>query len=287
MHRTACFDALGFTFRVLADDVPLVDYLAESFADLATSDPDRHRYVFRRISAEGADARWDVSLDRRLILCAPTAEQLVANLVRDINWNAIESCELVALHAGGVERDGLGLVCPGQMEAGKTTLVAGLVRAGMGYLSDEAVAIDGETLLIRPYPKPLSLDPGSWALFPELEPHAQLSSDDYKRDQWQVPSSAIRAGAVGRSCPVGVVVFPRHAPGAATVLEPLRRAETLVELAEHTFDFKGQSRVALDLLAEVVRPADCYRLTMGDLDEAVGLLWSLVGSPASSRREAS
>jgi hypothetical protein len=285
--ETACFDALGYRFRVSAHDATLTEYVAELFADLATSAPDGHCYVLRPTSDHRDDARCDVVLDGRLMFRAPTAGQLVATLVRAVNAEAVERCERVALHAGGVERDGLGLVFPGRMEAGKTTLVAGLVRRGMGYLSDEAVAIDSETLLIRPYPKPLSLDPGSWALFPELEPNAPLAGDGYKRDQWHVPSAAIRAGALGRSCPVRLVVFPRYAPGATTALEPLRRAEALVELAKHTFHFKDQSRVALDLLADVVRPSTCYHLTIGDLDGAVALVSSLAGSPTPSCREAS
>jgi hypothetical protein len=93
----------------------------------------------------------------------------------------------------------MGLVFAGVMEAGKTTLVAGLVRAGFGYLTDEAGAIERETLLIQPYPKPLSLEPGSWPLFPELEPQADLATDEYKAYEWQVPTAAIRPGALGRS----------------------------------------------------------------------------------------
>jgi hypothetical protein len=287
VHQTPFFDALGYTFRVLAHDATLTDYLSELFADLAKSARDGHCYVLRPTSDHRDDARCDVVLDGRVVFRAPMAEHLVGTLVRAVNAEAVERCEPVALHAGGVEREGLGLVFPGRMEAGKTTLVAGLVRAGMGYLTDEAVAIDPETLLIRPYPKPLSLDPGSWGLFPELEPNAPLASDAYKRDQWHVPSAAIRPGALGRSCPVGLVVFPRYAPGETTALEPLRRAEALLELAKHTFHFKDHSRVALDLLADVIRPAACYRLTIGDLDGAVALLSSLVGSPTPAGREAS
>jgi hypothetical protein len=283
VDQTVCFDALGFVSRIWADDARLTDYLAALFADLATSARDGHRYVFCTTPAEYGEARCDVSFDGCHLFNAPVPEQLVASLVRDINHRAIESCELLALHAGGVEHDDVGLVFPGRMEAGKTTLVTGLVRAGMNYLTDEAVAIDRETLLICPYPKPLSLDPGSWALFPELEPEARLSSDDYKLDQWQVPSSAIRAGAVGRPCPVRVVIFPRYEPGAPTVMEPLRRAEALIRLTENTFHFETQRRTALDLLAEVVRLADCYHLTVGDLDEAVVLV-SSVGAPAFGRR---
>jgi hypothetical protein len=47
------------------------------------------------------------------------------------------------------------------------------------------------------------------------------------------------------------------------------RAEALVELAKNTFRFREHPRRALDALALVVREVECYRLCVGDLDEAV------------------
>jgi hypothetical protein len=47
------------------------------------------------------------------------------------------------VHAGAVSSPfGDGLVLPGSSGAGKTTLVAALVRAGFGYLSDETAPLD-------------------------------------------------------------------------------------------------------------------------------------------------
>jgi hypothetical protein len=281
--RSPCFDALGFRFRVVADDRRLARHIGELFADLTTPGPDGHHYAFRVTAPPEGHPRCELTLDGQPMFETLSPEALVTSLVQDVNRRAVEGCDLLTLHAGGVESGGMGLVFPGAMEAGKTTLVAGLVRAGFGYLTDEAVAIDRESLLIHPYPKPLSLDPGSWRLFPELEPHADLATDEYKSYEWQVPTGAIRAGALGRSCPVGVVVFPRYEPGADTALEPLRRAEALVELAQNTFKFKDRSRATLDLLAEVVRPVACYRLTMGELARAVEVVSSLAGAAPGRR----
>ena len=277
------FDALGFRFRVVADDRRLARHIGEVFADLTMPGPDGHRYAFRATASPAGHPRCELTLDERLMFAAPAPESLLTSLVQHVNRRAVEGCDLLTLHAGGVESGGMGLVFPGVMEAGKTTLVAGLVRAGFGYLTDEAVAIDRESLLIRPYPKPLSLEPGSWPLFPELEPQADLATDQYKAYEWQVPTAAIRPGALGRSCPVGVVVFPRYEPGADTALEPIGRAEALVELAQNTFKFKDRSRDTLDQLAEVVRPVACYRLTTGELDRAVEAVSSLAGAAPGRR----
>ena len=74
------------------------------------------------------------------------------------------------VHAGAVEWDGHAALFPAPMESGKTTLVAGLVRAGARYLSDEAAAIDPETLLVHPFPKSLTIGAGSWEVLADLAP---------------------------------------------------------------------------------------------------------------------
>ena len=92
-----------------------------------------------------------------------------------------------------------------------------------------------------------------------------------------MPATAIRSGAVAEPCPVVAVVFPRYEAGADTALAPVGRGEALVELAKNTFHFKERGAPELDLLAELVRGVDCYRLTMGELDGAVDLVAGLVG----------
>jgi hypothetical protein len=161
------------------------------------------------------------------------------------------------------------------MEAGKTTLVAALVRAGFGYITDEAVAFGWDDHVIEPYPKPLSIDPGAWGLFPELEPDLDLATDGHKATQWQLAPSDIRSDAVGTRCAARFVVFPRYEAGVETKLESVSRATALIELAKNTFAFKDQSRRALETLDAIVRDVECFRLSMGDLDVACELVSGL------------
>jgi hypothetical protein len=279
--RNPCFDALGFRFEADTEDPRLTRYISDLFREFDCRGSADHRYAFRSVPAPAWQTHSVLTLDGERLFEAPVPERLVSPLVQDVNRQAVESTDRLSLHAGGVECDGVGFVFPAAMEAGKTTLTAGLVRAGFGYLTDEAVAIDPKTLMIQPYPKPFSLDPGSWGLFPELEPHADFDSDDYKADQWQVPPRAV--GRIGRSCPVGVIAFPQYVPDARTELIPIKRSEALVELATNVFGFRARAREALDVLAEVVRGAECYRFTVGDLDAAVGLITRVAGAPTGGR----
>jgi hypothetical protein len=166
------------------------------------------------------------------------------------------------------------VLLPAPAESGKTTTIAGLVRAGFGYLTDEAVAIDPDTLLAQPYPKALSVDRGSWEVLADLRP----PHDDRVAGQWQLPSRLIRPNAVSGPAPVRFVVTPAYAAGSTTRLEPISPGEMLVGLADGTFQFQDDAQRNLAVLARVVTSADCYRLTVGDLDRAVLLIEELVRS---------
>jgi hypothetical protein len=265
---------LGLAFEVEAPDPRLTSYVERLYASFP--DPSRvdHRYALR--DGLTGPAPCELWFDDDRVGEQEVAEALVATFVHDLNRRALGGCGHLILHAGGVEHNGVGVVFPGAMEAGKTTLSAGLVRAGFGYLTDEGVAVDRADLRIHPYPKPFSIDRGAWPLFPELEPNADLATDAYKVDQWQVPPTDIRPDPLGRSCPVAVIIFPKYEDGSETSIEPLRRAESLVELAKNTYKFDEQGAPALDVLAEVVRPAACYRLTTGALDAAVAAVTKLL-----------
>jgi hypothetical protein len=63
----------------------------------------------------------------------------------------------------------------------------------------------------------------------------------------------------------------------------MSRAPALLELATNTFKFREHPRRSLELLAEVVRNAECFRLTVGNLDDACGLVADLAGAREALR----
>jgi energy-coupling factor transporter ATP-binding protein EcfA2 len=67
-------------------------------------------------------------------------------------------------HAEAAERNGRAVVLVGPSGRGKSTLTAALVKAGLGYLTDEVVAVDPTTRRIRPFAKPLNLSDRSLGL---------------------------------------------------------------------------------------------------------------------------
>jgi hypothetical protein len=275
VYQTRTFRALGYAFSVAVHGhdalAAYVDTLLASFPSCAEEPV---QWVVQRADVNDQPG-WELTIDGTRNAATESASSLVPALVQALNALAVPSWDGVTCHAGGVARGRDGIVLPADPGAGKTTLTAGLVRAGFSYLTDEAVAFRPGTATIEPFTKPLSIDPGAWFLFPELEPRANVGSDDYKKDQWQVPPDAFRPDAAGHPCAARLVVFPSYTEGADTTLVPVGRAEALVDLAKNTFSFNQKSRAALDELAGVVRRVDCYRLTVGTLDAAVELVVQL------------
>ena len=278
MPTTRGFKALAFEFALQVDDAALVDYFEWLFAAFPEAASDAPSFLVERVDDDEV-TKVQLRDGEDTFAMASTGPSFVGSLMQWINQRATRSEVVVSSHAGGVAHGGVACVLPAHMESGKTTLTTGLVREGFAYVTDEAVAFSpgGE---IEAYPKPLSIDPGSQFLFPELRPPLppSLPSPDptSAAHQWQVPVSMVGDGAVAARCRARVLVFPKYEAERSTELQALTRGEALVELAKNTFQFRDRARYALDVLAGVVRDADCYRLTVGDLDSACAVVAELM-----------
>jgi hypothetical protein len=81
-----------------------------------------------------------------------------------------------------------------------------------------------------------------------------------------------------------LVVQPRYEAGAVARLETMSRADALRLLVEQSFNLDRFGGAGVRVLAGIVRGADCYRLTFGDLDEAVGTVQGLADRTAIADR---
>lgn len=275
--RLGPYVALGYRFTIRCDDPALAAPVDAALSQLRGEEPARDDGNLYRLV--GARDRYGLVHDQRVLVRAGTAARALGTLMWDVNQQAVASAaaDHMVLHAAAVVRDGGVLVLAGPAESGKTTLVTALLGRGWRYLTDEAAAISLDTGLVRPYPKPLSLDPGSQALFPELRPTDGAAPRSLAGGQWQVPASTVRADAVGEPAPLAAVIFPRHVPAASTELQPLSRARALARLADCAFTWSAPYGPRFRRLAEWLRSARCADLVVDDLDKAgaaVDAFWS-------------
>jgi hypothetical protein len=175
-----------------------------------------------------------------------------------------------------VSLDGVGIALPAPPDHGKSTLVAGLVRAGFAFLSDEAAAIDPSDGKVHPFPRPVMLSDASLATLPVSTGVPSASATVSTPQGRRLGLDDLRPDALGVPVPVGLVVAPTYRPRCVTELEPWSRADALELLVEQSFNLEAFGAAGVQLLGDVIRGADCYRLNVGDLAAAVVAMRSLM-----------
>jgi hypothetical protein len=161
----------------------------------------------------------------------------------------------VFVHAGVVGVGDRAIVLPGRSFAGKTTLVAALVRAGAGYWSDEYAVLDGDGL-VHPYPKPLSV----------------RIDDTLETEERPVETLGGRAG--DRPLPVALIAFTSYRPGAAWALRSCTTGQGAVKLLEHSVAARSRPQEVLAAVRRAAADAMILEGDRGDADEAASALLS-------------
>ena len=153
--------------------------------------------------------------------------------------------EYVFLHAGVVAWEDRALLLPGASHAGKSTLVAELVRAGATYYSDEFALLDSEGS-VHPFTRAIRLRrPGE--------------TDQVPLPSWQLDG---RAGTV--PLPVSMVVFAQFAKHARWAPEPVTPGLAMLELLLHSTPVQRTPDRTLATLSAMVRHAKVWRSPRGE-----------------------
>lgn len=145
--------------------------------------------------------------------------------------------ERLFLHAGVVAWRGRGLIIPASSFAGKTTLVAELIKRGALYYSDEYAVLD-RAGLVYPYPKMLSL---------------RGIIDDYRQHDVSAQSLGARTGR--EPIPVGLVLishFDKNQTSPAEFQpEILSAGQGIIEMLAHTISIRNNPNFALEVLNKI------------------------------------
>ena len=268
------YRALEFAFAVRTADASLGRYLAAILATLeAAGEPST---LFSAVDST-ADRRYEISLGDELRFSTTDASQVALHILWEVNAATVRASadRYVLLHASAAARHGRCAIFPAEAEAGKTTLVGGLLLAGLSYVTDEVVAIDPATGLVHPFPKALAIDRGSWSVLEDLRPRLDEDLAKWTSDQWHVDPRWVRPDAVAGICRPAFVIFPRYQKGSPTTLVRMHPSDALVSMMNNAFSTNNRGRQRFEALAAVARRADCYELTIGDLNAACELILDL------------
>ena len=159
----------------------------------------------------------------------------------------------VFVHAGVVGWQGQAIVIPGRSLAGKTSLVAMLVRAGATYYSDEYAVLDMKGR-VHAYPQSLQIrKPGSAR-------QKKLKAEEI-------------GGKIGiKPLPVGLVVVSPYKAGARWRPAQLSAGQAVLELLAHTVPARRKPEVVVPTLGNAVSESITLKGVRGEAEEAARLI---------------
>lgn len=167
-------------------------------------------------------------------------------------------------HAGALAWGERGLILPGTMGAGKTTLTAWLLTRGFDYLSDELVFVPDQSEQIEALARPLNLKrPARPALagFVDFDsPSAQILSahnSDLVLPVVLRPANRLSQPALRQ------IVFPRYRAGSELALERLSAAQTGQALMQCLINARNLPGHGFTEIARLARQTPACRLTYG------------------------
>jgi hypothetical protein len=169
------------------------------------------------------------------------------------------------VHAGVVGWSNFAILMPGRSFAGKSTLVAALLRAGATYFSDEFAVIDHKGR-VHPYPRPLQIR--------EAGSHHQTSH----------PVEEFGARAASKPLTVKLILVTRFNPEARWRPRPLSPGIGLLKLLDNTVSARRSPAAALHNLKNVVSQAETVRSPRGEASQIVDWLTSRFGPAKGSRK---
>jgi len=177
-----------------------------------------------------------------------------------------------AIHAGAtVDRDAA-LIVSGRSGQGKTTLVLGLLRRGLGLLSDEFAIVDPAAARILPYRRSLHIRPGTPELIPELRflhdrPQHRLGGGI----EWALTPADLDRALPGRLAPAAPLRYVLLLDGdpranAVSAIAPLPAAVATMELLRGTWAASIDFADGLARIGRLLDGVACARLRVGALE---------------------
>jgi hypothetical protein len=283
--RTVSVTALGGDVEVEVEDSRLREVVAELWRDLRRSETSPEPVVGHRARVDGTGP-WLLTTDYSMAtepangsppLAQPDEPRADANTFAEavslvcsaINVPLATRGPYLVAHAAVVARAGTTLAIPGASGAGKTTLTVALLQRGWRYVSDEALAVDWNTGVLQPYPRPLGVSDWSAAM---LDVVGGVRGD---REWFLRPAELGAEVAVGAAGITHIVIVDRDR--SAPTLQSAHRMDALEILLRRSFNYYHDPACALQTFAGVVRRAKVQRLCYGDPQLAASLLTDSFG----------
>jgi len=204
--------------------------------------------------------QFQLLVDDLVVASASRAISLVPDLIRVLDDAVIQRLTtLRAVHAGAVLWGERALLLPGATHAGKSSLVAELLRRGAIYFSDEYALIDSEGR-VHPYPRPLLVRNGC----PEQHP---------------VLPQECNASVASAPASVGWILSLEYLPAGTWSVAAVTQSEALLILLRNTPHVLAESPDMVGVFQCAVAEATCYTGSRSEAAHAADQILQLVEGP--------
>lgn len=258
-RRQLNFQAFGVKIGIRADGT---DFLREAVGGLREIFPDGVEKIkenqvehFFSVTRKESGA-FSLCKDGKEIYSVQSKKYLINYLGWHLRATVAEfAAEKIFLHAGVVGWEGKAIVIPGQSFAGKTTLVAELVRRGAEYYSDEYAVLDKDGF-VHPYAKKLSI---------------RGIIDDFEQLDFAVEELNGKKGS--EPLPIGMVLIAEYEKGrTGTRIKTQSVGQGTIELLKHSFSLKHNPGTVLAVLSKAIGRGIILKSKRGEAKEFVDAL---------------
>jgi hypothetical protein len=273
-YETAPLAAFDFTFRVRVTDAALGAYIERLVAPFAApGGTQTERWVSLRDRGPEREPRFAAYIDDTLVAAGHDRSVAIAAMLSAIDRAAVASVadDRLLVHAAAASTPDGAVLLLGPSGAGKTTMVAALIRSGFGYVADEIVAFDHASTTAQPYQKAITLKAGSRFLFPDVR-DALGPPEGGPGSLWHVPVDALRSQAGAAAAPVRSIVELRYHADAATAIEPIAERDALAAIVANCFNGDRLDEHGFATASKLATVAPAHRLVFSDLATACTLV---------------
>jgi hypothetical protein len=246
-ERGAGLISHGVPFRLSAEDGALLGLMKEHAPHGSVPSrrlpADARRFALRRARRKQG---YEVFADDELLLDAEALDDALILLGGHMMIHVAEHApEYVFLHAGVVAWKDRALLLPGVSHAGKSTLVAELVRAGATYYSDEFALLDSQGR-VHPFARDIRMRrPGA-------------------PDQVPLPLKQLNGREGMAPLLVSMVVFAEFVEHARWAPEAVTPGRAVLEMLRHSVPVQRTPERTLATLSAMMRHARAWKSQRGE-----------------------
>jgi len=171
-------------------------------------------------------------------------------------------------HAAALAWKDQGILIPGSIGAGKTTLAAWLLAKGLNYLTDELVFVPKLSTEMQAFTRPLNVKrPSLPALDPYLDTEKQAGSILCNAHSCLVPHNLIGPAEPLAQAPINLILFPHYYPTTQPVIRPLSGAQAGLALMQCLVNARNLPEHGFKEIAQLAQLAPSFHLEYSGFEQ--------------------